>query len=107
MPNPVRLIAGAILGSAILCASANTAFAGDVANGKKIASQWCSQCHATGADASAPDAAPPFPAMATDPAYTDRRLETWLAEPHPPMPNFELSRRTIDDVIAYIRSLSD
>lgn len=87
-------------------AGTGEAVAGDAANGAAIAKRWCAHCHVTGNDAAAADAAPPFPAMAADPAYTDRRLQTWLADPHPPMPDFQLSRRNIDDIVAYIRSLA-
>jgi mono/diheme cytochrome c family protein len=78
--------------------------AADSARGGRLALQWCTGCHASGAGA-ATDAGPPFARMATDPAYTDERLKGWLAAPHPPMPNFNLSRAEIEDLVAYIRSL--
>jgi mono/diheme cytochrome c family protein len=33
-------------------------------------------------------------------------VRAWLADPHPPMPNFNLSRQQIDDIVAYLDSLT-
>jgi mono/diheme cytochrome c family protein len=41
-----------------------------------------------------------------NPAKTETYLKGWISNPHPPMPNFNLSRRTIDDLVSYIRSLA-
>jgi mono/diheme cytochrome c family protein len=32
-------------------------------------------------------------------------VKAWLQAPHPPMPNFNLSRQEIDDVAAYLAAL--
>ncbi len=32
-------------------------------------------------------------------------LRAWLADPHPPMPKFDLTRAETDAIIAYIKSL--
>ncbi len=32
-------------------------------------------------------------------------LRAWLADPHPPMPKFDLTRAETDAIIAYIGSL--
>ena len=84
---------------------AGPAVSADAANGKMLAEQWCEQCHLAGNARQASDAAPPFFRIANDPAYTDERLRGWLNDPHPPMPKLELDKRTIDDLIAYIRTL--
>ena len=34
-------------------------------------------------------------------------LKGWISNPHPPMPNFNLTRQTVDDLVAYIRSLGE
>jgi mono/diheme cytochrome c family protein len=51
------------------------------------------------------DAAPPFESIANNPLVTEEGLRAWLADPHPPMPKFDLTRTEIDDIIAYIKSL--
>ena len=81
--------------------------AGDVEDGKALAREWCSSCHLveSGGQLSAQDSAPPFPEMAADPAYTEQRLRSWLWAPHPPMPDFDLSRYEIDSLVDYIMSL--
>jgi mono/diheme cytochrome c family protein len=86
-------------------ATAGPAAAADPEHGKELVAQWCDECHAADSARSASDVAPPFVRFATDPAYTDERLRGWLHDPHPPMPKFELDRRTIDDIVAYIRTL--
>ena len=97
----------AALATVLIVASATPAVAGDAVEGKKIISQWCVTCHLTDGNRSASDVGPPFAQIAKDPAYTDERLRSWLHEPHPPMPNFELSKPTIENIIAYIRSLKN
>ncbi|MGY9004570.1 MAG: c-type cytochrome [Alphaproteobacteria bacterium] len=79
--------------------------AGDARQGKQIAARWCSSCHLVGSAGRSADGAPPFASLANNPAKTARYLKAWISNPHPPMPNFNLPRRTIDDLVAYIRSL--
>ncbi len=80
--------------------------AGDSVEGGRIAQRWCSTCHLVAPNRRGGDAAPPFVALANNPAKTESYLKNWIANPHPPMPNFNLSRRDIDDLTAYIRSLN-
>ena len=84
------------------------AVAADSARGASLATRWCVSCHIPGPgmkSGSGTDAGPPFAQIAADPAYTDERLRGWLVDPHPPMPNFNLSRAEIEDLIAHIRGL--
>lgn len=71
--------------------------------GRRLAAQWCASCHQISPQAPTSDQAPPFPAMARDPAYTEARLRNWLSDPHPPMPNIPLSRREIDLLVRFIQ----
>jgi len=94
----VLLFAGAFAGSAHA--------AGDAAQGHTLAKTWCSGCHAVepgGVQRDAP--APPFSIIAAHDDQRPERLRAFLTSPHPPMPNLNLSRSEIDDVIAYIQSL--
>ncbi len=85
----------------------NVASAADPELGQALVARWCEECHLANGNPNASDAAPPFGQIANDSAYTDSRLRGWLYEPHPPMPNFSLDRREIDNIIAYIRTLKD
>lgn len=78
--------------------------AADPQQGEALVRQWCDTCHLAD-NKSASDVGPPFGQIANDPSYTDARLRAWLHEPHPPMPKFEIDRRRIDNIIAYIRTL--
>lgn len=80
---------------------------GNVAAGRRLAVEWCGECHTVGPDArrGAVDLAPPFAVVAADPATTAFRLRAFLMTPHDRMPNLQLSRDQIDDMVAYILSL--
>jgi mono/diheme cytochrome c family protein len=88
----------------IFAASAAYA-AGDPIEGKRVAKHWCAGCHVIGKSRRGGDSAPAFVSLANNPAKSARYLKTWISNPHPPMPNFNLTRRTVDDLVAYIRSL--
>lgn len=79
--------------------------AGEANEGRKIAERWCASCHTVSADAAARDTAPPFSAIARDLSYDRDRLLQVLSDPHPPMPKIHLSRKQLDDIIAYLGSL--
>mgnify|MGYP001829248511 CR=1 FL=1 len=74
--------------------------------GRAIAGRWCVECHLIAPDGPGSDIGPTFESVANDPQRTDGRLRGWLADPHPPMPNLDLTRREIEDVIAYLQSLT-
>ena len=80
--------------------------AGDPGEGKRVAERWCAGCHIVDRSGRQRDTAPAFAVLANDPAKSAQYLKTWITNPHPPMPNFNLTRRTVDDLVAYIRSLS-
>jgi mono/diheme cytochrome c family protein len=77
----------------------------DPAEGRRLARQWCTSCHIVAPGTSGSDAARPFESVAKDPNFTEDGLRAWLADPHPPMPNLNLSRAEIDAIVAYIESL--
>ena len=82
-------------------------YAGDSASGLYLARQWCVECHVVEAgQASASDAGPPFAEVAKNPAKTERGLRAWLSDPHPPMPQLNLSKTEIENLLAYIQSLA-
>jgi mono/diheme cytochrome c family protein len=79
--------------------------AGDAQRGGTIAKRWCASCHVVAKDqASASADAPSFFEIAR--RHTDKKkLGGFLMDPHPPMPDMHLSRKEIDDIVSYIRSL--
>lgn len=80
--------------------------AGDEQAGKILAQRWCSGCHVVDRSDGGTDTAPPFPSIAHRHPGDQKWLRGWLTEPHPPMPNLNLTRQEIDDVVAYLDSLS-
>jgi mono/diheme cytochrome c family protein len=91
----------------LIVLSAPVAMAGEAREGEAMAKQWCAECHVVGKSPSqvAIDGAPPFTTIAADSSKSDAYLRTWMFDTHPPMPNLELSRREIDDLVAYISTL--
>jgi mono/diheme cytochrome c family protein len=81
------------------------ALAGDAKKGAVISQRWCSSCHVVDqAQASAVADAPSFFDIAM--RRTNRtQIANFLVAPHPPMPDMHLSRKEIDDIVTYIRSL--
>jgi mono/diheme cytochrome c family protein len=89
---------------ALLCAPAGAA--GDPIVGKVIAEGWCAACHIVAAEqTSSLKGAPTFPEIAARAQSDYAVLEGVLADPHPSMLNFNLSREQIRDLLAYIDSL--
>ncbi len=98
-----------VLALASACATATMlatapAGAGDANAGLGLARQWCANCHLVERGRGGSDAAPPFTAIAADPDKDPAYLRTWLSTPHTQMPAMPLSRRDIDDLVAYITS---
>jgi len=104
----MRSLATALI---VLAGSALPALAqtepGDPAAGRRLAETWCANCHRIASQGPGPvgDAAPAFAAVAAMPSTTRMALAAFLQTPHPSMPNYQLSREEMDDVIAYLLSL--
>ncbi|CAJ0884996.1 hypothetical protein AMST5_03574 [freshwater sediment metagenome] len=81
------------------------ALAGDARQGAVIAKRWCASCHVVTKDQTSANAdAPSFFDIAQ--RRTDKKqIANFLVDPHPPMPDMHLSRKEIDDITTYIRSL--
>ncbi len=81
------------------------AVAGDAQQGAVIARRWCASCHVVAKDQTSANAdAPSFFDIAQ--RRTDKKqIANFLVDPHPPMPDMHLSRKEIDDITTYIRSL--
>jgi cytochrome c len=92
--------------SAWLSASSLAAANGNIQAGQDLAQRWCSSCHIVDQSGHGADTAPPFPIIAKQNPKDHDWLRAWITAPHPPMPNLNLSRQQIDDVVAYIGSLA-
>jgi mono/diheme cytochrome c family protein len=94
----------AVLTAALLASPALAA--GDPAQGHRLAELWCSSCHLVDPEGHGTDAAPSFPSIAERRRDDQAWLRAWLISPHPPMPNLNLSRAEIDNIVAYLGNLS-
>jgi mono/diheme cytochrome c family protein len=95
----------ALAGIAALLGS-SSAFAADAGHGKTLAQRWCVNCHLVGSDQSSTTTdAPPFASVAKRPNFDEARLAFFLLDPHPKMPNMQLTRDDATDLAAYIASL--
>ncbi len=102
MASSSRVVALFGLAAALL---ATPASAGDAKNGAVIAKRWCASCHVVSKDQST--------AVADAPTFADiarrrpdkKQIANFLVDPHPPMPDMHLSRKEIDDITTYIRTL--
>lgn len=76
------------------------------ARGQAIAQRWCAECHVVSPDQKSAKAdVPSFAAIASRrPAGGAVPLETFLMNPHPRMPDMQLTRNEVADLVAYIRS---
>ncbi len=100
----------AVVTAISLVTISNTATAGDANAAKGLVADRCVKCHETpyskpGERTEAVNA-PSFQAMADDPAsYSPIKMRASLRQPHFPMQQFTLSKRDIENILAYIDSL--
>jgi mono/diheme cytochrome c family protein len=86
-----------------LATLSSAAVAADAANGEAVAKRWCAACHLVATDQQRGNTqAPPFSAIASLPGFDSGKLALFLLEPHPKMPNLNLSRNQANDLAAYI-----
>lgn len=76
------------------------------ARGWLLAETWCSDCHLLPEQTKGSDAAPPLAESVGGHEVSEGALRAWLSTPHPQMPDFDLARRDIDALIAYLRGLN-
>jgi mono/diheme cytochrome c family protein len=90
-----------------LAAAAPVRAQGDPEVGRELALRWCTSCHVVDHEGRGADAGPALPALLGDGQRTADELRGWLAAPHPPMPDFDLTRQEIEDIVAYLESLAE
>ncbi len=98
-----------LAGAASIIASASLvsgAFAADPAQGEKLARRWCASCHVVANDQTkGTDNVPTFEAIAKIPGFNADKIARFLRDPHPKMPDMQLSNTEAADLAAYIVSL--
>ena len=80
---------------------------GDPEVGRELAQTWCTSCHVVDHEGHGADAGPALPTLLGDGQRTADEVRGWLAAPHPPMPNFDLTRQEIEDIVAYLETLAE
>jgi mono/diheme cytochrome c family protein len=90
----------------IIAFAASAAYGADPSNGDRLARQWCASCHLVARDQTGPTSeAPPFPTLAARTDLDAGKIALFLLDPHPRMPDMELTRQEAADLAAYIKSL--
>jgi mono/diheme cytochrome c family protein len=78
----------------------------DPEHGESLARHWCAACHIVADDQShGADNVPTFAAIAALPGFDAAHIARFLGDPHPKMPDMQLSRIEAADLAAYIASL--
>ena len=86
--------------------AATPSFAADPDQGEILTKRWCTGCHLVAADQKAATTdAPTFSSIAKRPDFDPAKIEFFLRDPHPKMPNMTLGRAEAADIAAYIRTL--
>lgn len=87
-------------------AAASSAWGADARNGETLARRWCAGCHIVAPDQRGPTSeAPPFASVAKRPDFDAHKLAFFLLNPHPKMPDMNLSRGEAENLAAYIATL--
>jgi mono/diheme cytochrome c family protein len=92
----------------LLAAALHPACAGNTADGLRLARTLCTNCHIVepgGASREVVAGVPSFMAVANKEAQTADKIGTYILNPHPPMPQVQLTTAELADIAAYIMSL--
>ena len=82
------------------------AFAADADHGETLARRWCAACHVVADDQKqGADNVPTFAAIAHIPGFDAQNIARFLRDPHPKMPDMQLSTIEAADLAAYITQL--
>ncbi len=94
------------------CLIAGSTFAQDIVagasdKGATLADRLCTNCHLSDdtTRSAVPAGIPTFRGIANKPGQTGMHIVGVLMAPHPPMPNINLSRDEIGDIVAYLQTL--
>lgn len=87
--------------------SAEVAKRASAAEGYALAAKLCQGCHLIddSGDAVAQVGPPSFSSIANKPGQTADRIRGSMIQPHPPMPDMQLSNQEMLDILAYLETL--
>ena len=97
--------------AACLSAASNDAFVHaaepSATRGRELAVRLCSNCHVVSgaATAAVPEGSGTFRGIANSPGQSAERISNVLILPHLPMPDHQLTREEIQDILAYLETL--
>lgn len=95
----------AITSALLALVLAQPASASDALNGAGLAKRWCAECHAVSqAQPRAQADAPSFASISASRKVAE--ITSFLRQSHPQMPDMNLSRDEIADLIAYMHTLA-
>ena len=81
-------------------------FEPSAARGRELAVRLCANCHLVdGSRKSAPEGIGTFRGIANRPGQTADRISNTLILPHMPMPDTQITREEIQDILAYLETL--
>lgn len=95
---------------ALLIAAAPTAHAENAANGQRLSRSLCTNCHIVEPGGTSKQVAadvPSFMAIAKMPGRNADKVQGFILNPHPPMPQVQLTAAELADIASYIVSLKD
>jgi mono/diheme cytochrome c family protein len=91
--------------SLVLVAALATGASADARKGETLAKRWCATCHVVAADQQVGTTqSPAFSTIARKPELNEATLALFLLNPHPRMPDMNLSRSEAADLAAYIKT---
>ena len=94
-----------IIFSAVML-GATPSLAANPDQGETLVKRWCTGCHLVAADQNrATTDAPTFTSVAKRSDFDAAKLAFFLLDPHPKMPNMQLTRDEASDIAAYIATL--
>ena len=101
----IQLLVGGLTLFLMLIGLAPCSLAADAARGEIIAKRWCAACHVVSPEQTRASADVPSFAAIAHRKLPAEHLKTFLTDPHPVMPDMNLTRNEIEDIVAYIKSL--
>jgi mono/diheme cytochrome c family protein len=95
----------AILAGVALLLGVEPGHAADTASGLAVARRLCVNCHVVEpgvAKSEVTAGVPSFVTAANKPGQTEDKLMAFMLNPHPPMPQVQLTTHELDNLAAYI-----